>query len=237
MKPSWKFLGAVVVMGCGAVIGGGTGGGGSGNPGAGGGIHLGSGGGPQSGSGGGTHVGTGGGGSSNGGTGGGSVIVISHNDELTAGTRLKVRSIVGSDGSKQQVQFQDTLRGEPCSFLPATDGTMRCMPAGTVSPIGNWYSDTQCQAPIFLGFAGTCPSKYGTVSRSNQSICSNPSYAYELHTVIAFDAGVTFYEPQPDGGCGVTPVGPPNYGPSYVLYRSTGVVSPSSFVQGNYVTE
>ena len=54
---------------------------------------------------------------------------------LTAGSRLKVRYYVGSDGSEQANGFFDSSRNENCSYRVASDGAVRCLPRRLQLPL------------------------------------------------------------------------------------------------------
>ena len=76
-----------------------------------------------------------------------------------SGTRLKARSLAGSDGSIQAAGWYDSGRGENCAFHKAGDGQMRCLPE-LVAVAALWFSDPACTAPaikILKGAANTAP--------------------------------------------------------------------------------
>ncbi len=70
--------------------------------------------------------------------------------ELRAGTRLKVRKLVGDDGAEQQIGFFDTQLNMNCAFTKASDGSMRCLPTTTLQG-GTYYIDAGCTQPIVTG--------------------------------------------------------------------------------------
>jgi hypothetical protein len=64
-----------------------------------------------------------------------------------SGTRLKARWYVGADGTRQWAfNWFDSERNEECSFQPATDGVLRCLPTGTAA-IYTYYLDAECSQP------------------------------------------------------------------------------------------
>lgn len=129
----------------------------------------------SSGSGGGT-----GGSTTAGGTAGGQStldggLITSRRDQLyTSGSRIKVKVVVGEDGSKFQLGLFDTQLQTLCSYAVAGDGVMRCIPAG--AGFASYFSDPQCMqrvvsvipcgpAPRFATvFTETCPVRYESFS-------------------------------------------------------------------------
>lgn len=244
-------VGVVLVMGgCSPLpdgpVGGGTGGGSF--SGVGGGSTAGGSGGGATGTGGGSAAagggtatgggatGTGGGaaavgggtatGGGNAGAGGGGT-TSSRSDELTAGTRLKVRAVVGVDGSRQQLGFFDSVRMENCGFVTATDGTQRCLPLESVAADLGYFSDAQCTMRLFGASCAAVP-KYGV--RYLNTTCQ---LSWDLHTLGA-ELSPTPTQVFAVSGANCVAV-PPAAG--YRLFPDTGAVSPSVFVQGNFVVE
>lgn len=65
---------------------------------------------------------------------------------FVSGSRLKVRKIVGGDGSEQQLGFRDTQLNLNCTFQKAEDGSQRCLPAATQHN-GQFWIDAACTVP------------------------------------------------------------------------------------------
>lgn len=104
---------------------------------------------------------TGGGSSSAGGAGGGSAAggSASRREELyTSGSRLRVRSYVGDDGSRQQVGLYDTQLQTLCAFTRAADGELRCLPLGGFTA---YFGDAQCLQRVL----SVPPSNCATTAR------------------------------------------------------------------------
>jgi len=145
-------------------------------------------------------------------------------DELTGGTRLKVRSLVAADGARQQSEFWDSARNETCIFNTASDGKMRCLPItgfGVAQGPLN-FADAQCSVPAFVS-AYCTSAKYALKGAIASCI-----YQYELHTVVPIStiyslSGTTCAQAQ-------IPTG------SY-YFRSTGIIDPTAFVEATYVIE
>jgi hypothetical protein len=101
---------------------------------------------------------------SSGGSGGssGSPVPDANADETQSGSRLKANYYVGSDGSKQFAYFTDSARkNEVCSYAPADDGSIRCMPSGAYV-VATEFADSAC-----------------TVEVAESSACSAPPYAIQ----------------------------------------------------------
>lgn len=78
------------------------------------------------------------------------------------GSRLKVKALVGADGSQQRIGFSDTMRNnEACSFRRASDGTWRCMPDASTT-ISAYYSDPSCTSPVAVGSCSTPADAYAS---------------------------------------------------------------------------
>lgn len=171
----------------------------------------------------------GGGGGSSVGAGAGGGTTSSRSDELTAGTRLKVRAIVGVDGARQQLGFFDTMRMENCSFGVATDGTQRCMPFENNANESGYFADSQCAQRLFsIRQECTTTPRYGL-----RVLVTTCPYAYELHSLgPRVSPAPTMLFAQSGTNCvATTPVA------GYQFFPSTGAVAPSGFVQGNFVVE
>jgi hypothetical protein len=79
--------------------------------------------------------------------GGGPVAIAEAHAE--SGTRLKARWLVGTDGSRQFVNWYDSELKVECAFGSATDGTQRCMPAGAAAIHLAGYTDAACTQPLY----------------------------------------------------------------------------------------
>src|SRR4051812_24631313 len=70
-----------------------------------------------------------------------------HADGNQGGTRIKIKRVVGTDGSNSFAGFYDADLKVDCVFTRATDGTTRCLPFSSPSsvPTGSQYfSDAAC---------------------------------------------------------------------------------------------
>jgi hypothetical protein len=126
------------------------------------------------------------------------------------GGRLKAVYLVGSDGSRQwDYAWWDSARGEQCSFIAFSDGTTRCVPAGSASAIG--FSDASCSVPLFATPVASCtapkyalllgPLSCGTYSYSSVQTLTpvTPDKVYAgtsascVDETAAYKASYTFY--------------------------------------------
>jgi hypothetical protein len=81
-------------------------------------------------------------------------------DPTQSGTRLKVQSYVGSDGSSLVAGMYDSQLQTQCSFGLASDGTTRCLPsAGYPASVGSYFADSGCSKELaWLPQTGCTPS-------------------------------------------------------------------------------
>jgi hypothetical protein len=72
---------------------------------------------------------------------------------LSAGSRLSVRSITGSDGSSLQESFFDSKFQMSCSVQLAADGNKRCLPDQYLNePSAYFFSDSSCTKPAYFAY-------------------------------------------------------------------------------------
>jgi hypothetical protein len=64
-----------------------------------------------------------------------------------SGTRLHAKLVTGG-GAREVVGFHDTKRDEDCTFQPAEDGHIRCLPQSIVQPPQTAYADAACTVPL-----------------------------------------------------------------------------------------
>lgn len=187
---------------------------------------TGGGGGTHSASGGGSSAGGGAAGGSTAGTGGGTEGAIS-TELYTAGVRLKVRSLVGTDGSRQQAGLWDSARNEACGFMLASDGKMRCLVSADVAMRvegWNWYVDAGCSVLAFV--LTTCGApKYGIDYLST----SCPT-RHAVHTLDPTPLSTIFSLSGTTCGQATKPAG-------WGFFKSTGIIAPTTFVAAELVTE
>ena len=64
-----------------------------------------------------------------------------------SGTRLHARLVTGG-GAREVVGFHDSKRDEDCTFQPADDGRMRCLPPNVLQPATIAFADAACTIPL-----------------------------------------------------------------------------------------
>ncbi len=62
-----------------------------------------------------------------------------------SGSRLKVRTLIGEDGSRQPAGWYDTQLETECSWRTASDGQTRCLPIAIPTI---YFADAACMQPI-----------------------------------------------------------------------------------------
>lgn len=131
------------------------------------------------------------------------------------GSRLKAVYLVGADGSRQwNYTWWDSQRNEECSFLPFSDGTTRCVPAGSAS--ASLFSDPGCTVPLYVAPVGSCQAvKYALVL--GPLACGVYSYA-SINTLTPVNPDKV-YSGTPAACLDVTAT----YKPLYSFYVGTAV--------------
>jgi hypothetical protein len=125
------------------------------------------GGGPGAGNGDGGGVGGGGGGGGDGGSSG-----VSDEQQYLSGSRIRARVLSTPDGAQQFVGWHDNMLNIDCSFLPAPDSTLRCLPAGTIASAASYYSDMHCTSPVgLLTSDAGCTPAYAQVTATTSASC------------------------------------------------------------------
>jgi hypothetical protein len=139
-----------------------------------------------------------------------------------SGSRLKARSYVGSDGSKQFAGWYDTARKEDCDFAKAADGKARCLPPGA-GVLPTVFGDSGCTKPLAYVFKGCSDvPKYG------RSLSPTTCYAAATISKIAgAHSGATFT------GTPASCTDAAGVAASYDLYDLGPEVSPSDFVEAS----
>jgi hypothetical protein len=132
------------------------------------------------------------------------------------GSRLRVVTIEGEDGSVQPAGWFDTERDEQCGFRAADDGRLRCLPLA--ANVSGYFLDAGCSTPAV--FSPNCaPSKYVALTDAcSQGVSSLHLVGEQVSPTEAFTGT--------PASC--TPVLPPAGG----LYRVGESIALDSFVAG-----
>jgi hypothetical protein len=73
------------------------------------------------------------------------------------GSRIHLRALEGTDGSREILGFWDDIAGIPCNVERASDGALRCLPdASVLATRSDLYSDANCTTAI-VGWSGNAP--------------------------------------------------------------------------------
>jgi hypothetical protein len=139
-----------------------------------------------------------------------------------SGSRLKVRTLVATDGAQEQLGFHDQQRNEDCSFRLASDGTTRCMPFPAI--VSSFYSDPGCVTKLVGVSPCGMPGQYAQ-ELFYSDMCSSP--ATRVYHIGAKFTGQVY---QMSGACVPTTA-------SGSLFTLGPEVAPSEFVQATEMLE
>jgi len=144
-------------------------------------------------------------------------------DTSTGGSRIKIKYMVGNDGSKLSTGFYDSQLKVDCYPQLASDGTTRCLP----SAIGlqRVYSNSSCSGEQTFGYSiaiGSCPInpyKYGRLMDEN--VCSQSSSIYNM----GMETTDKYYVLAGTSCIDISTI------PGYKFFKATNEVLPASFVK------
>jgi hypothetical protein len=145
-----------------------------------------------------------------------------------SGSRLKVQTWVGLDGSSLAAGMYDSQLKTQCSFAVASDGSMRCLPfsGAVIASIGLFYADSGCSVPLAVGGAGCAIPSY---VYTGTNTCGTTAYTFS--SISGSFAG-TVYEGSPSSCTAV----PASSLASDTLYSVGAELPPSTFVQATLTT-
>jgi hypothetical protein len=151
--------------------------------------------------------------------------VPSASADPTDGRRLKAQYMLGDDGSKAYVPgvWFDSMRNETCSFAPAADGMMRCLPEGVQSDV---FSDAACTMPLLIATSGCAAPAYGLTTDS--AMCSTTAGATHVYALGQTMTPTMMYV---TSGTQCFPAGPPSTG--FTFYGLGAEIPASSFVSAS----
>lgn len=145
--------------------------------------------------------------------------------QALSGTRLKVRYVQGTDGSKSFIGFRDTMLNANCSFTFADDGQQHCLPSD-VAFVSDYFADSGCsQMPLAEAQTGCAGLTYATALLQ---VCPIQQSIYSV-TQTATPNPLYYGTP---GHCQML-AAPANY----VFYAVGAKVSASDFVSGTEMVE
>ena len=143
-----------------------------------------------------------------------------------SGSRLKAKYYVGSDGSRQFLGWHDSMLNVDCAFYPASDGTTRCMPAGTTVS-ASVFSDPGCSQPLAETSKGCAPGKYELQLTAATACASN--YYFRLFEVGAIYSG-PLYSGTPGSCTEESDAGADSLRAAADIYELGSEIPPSTFV-------
>lgn len=119
-----------------------------------------------------------------------------------SGSRLRLRVLEASDGSRVPIGFHDAELGVDCSPRADRDGVVRCLPVA-VSTDG--FADAACSVRAFTPASSACPVRRYVARQTTR--CPAPS------DLAYFEVGARIEEhfALVDGVCTATPPGAPSY--------------------------
>lgn len=104
--------------------------------------------------------------------------------ENVSGSRLKVRSLVTSDGASVFAGLYDSELGVNCAMTKMDDGKTRCIPQ-TNSGVTIFFGDAQCTTPLVK--SSTCLGSSAIAASTTTNACG--AYAAKVYRVGASYAG------------------------------------------------
>jgi len=151
-------------------------------------------------------------------------------DTTQSGSRLKAKYYVGSDGSKEFAGWHDSMLNVDCGFVPASDGTTRCMPAYPGAALVELYfSDSGCTQALALGTKGCAAPLYAFQSQAGMGSACVTGFDRIFQLGAAYTGALYTGSP---ASC-VTIPSPTTYS----LYSLGPEVSPSTFVAATLQTD
>jgi hypothetical protein len=142
-------------------------------------------------------------------------------DPTQSGTRLKVNYYAGTDGSKQPTgNMHDSMLNVDCSFLTASDGTLRCMPSGTGL---TGFVDSGCTQPLAIRTKGCSAPAYGV----KPVTACDAGDVWHVFPITGAYSGASYYSGAP-GACAASPTSGLT---AYDLYSTGAELPPSTFAQ------
>jgi hypothetical protein len=143
-------------------------------------------------------------------------VLLTH-PRFVAGSRLKVESIVGADGARDERGLWDSMRMEACAPGLAEDGKLRCLPPARLA---DYYSDPTCVTPVAVARAGSCEYPYYRDAPPQEGVAGG------LWRAEPAPPGTMVYQRRDRTGC--DPVTPE---PGSLLLVKGAHVDPTMFVE------
>ncbi|MEN0063951.1 MAG: hypothetical protein AAGA48_17490 [Myxococcota bacterium] len=146
---------------------------------------------------------------------------------FASGTRLVARSF-GLKGSTHRVfsHFTDRKLGIPCSFRPATDGELRCLPQPDAEVTAQAFTDSECTDRVSVRACGDSDHLLIERPADRDDACDPILTEFEVRQAERIDPLPALFLDDPDQGCRPRPEGPT----AEVAVREGKVVAPETFV-------
>lgn len=118
---------------------------------------------------------------------------------VESGSRLEAIVYRGADGSQHPTgRWFDVQRNEECTFRPAIDGQIRCLPdAPTFAPTPNLFADRFCGVQAAL-VSTACDAAPAYISLPQEGACSPPKL---MRPGTVINPGAAAYKLTPGVSC------------------------------------
>jgi hypothetical protein len=144
-----------------------------------------------------------------------------------AGTRIRARNAVTSEGDRSWRGWHDSERGEDCEFMTAADGKLRCLPRDYRARF--YFTDPACSDKVVTFVEDDCSTtapKYFLSTEVESEGCDEVSRTAVHELGEPYDAAGALYTY--DGARNCVAASDPRPGP---YYRKGTEVPPSAFVE------
>ena len=154
-------------------------------------------------------------------------------DPNQSGSRLNVNYYAGTDGSKlSRGTMHDSMLNVDCSFLTASDGTLRCMPTGGAGL--SFFADSACSHPFALQLA-TCSAPLYAVSFAASTTGCGSVDVWHVFPITGAYTEMAYYSGTPSSCTGPTTI--PGPYATYNFYSVGAELPPSTFVQATVMRD
>jgi hypothetical protein len=147
-----------------------------------------------------------------------------------AGTRIRPKNAVSSEGDRSWQGWLDSERDEDCEFRTAADGKLRCLPYNYEGRI--YFADTACSDPVVTFVDDYCAdtdAEYLLQTEGEQCAANRGTRVYELGAT--YDVAGGLYALDSGGTCAAA-TNPFNG----TYYRKGAEVPATSFAEGETKT-
>lgn len=147
-----------------------------------------------------------------------------------SGSRIKARSYVGSDGSRQFIGWRDSQANEDCGYQKAADGKLRCLPLGSGALSLGYFTEGGCSQPLIVLAKGCAAPKYALEPLTGGAACTTAGVRVKRFGTPY--AGTTAYTGSPGSCAAVAPTTFASLKATWDLYGAPGAeVPPNTYVE------